>query len=336
VIEFRCQDTVHKLEGGESYDSPPKECYRDTEAKVLEDLNAEIRKGLPWREAARRQFEQSNPWLFKIVTHESRNRFIKEQPPNASELVLDIGAGWGQAALPLAKTNKVCALEPTAERLAFIKAAAKQENVTENLFFIGSDYMDIEFQTKFDLILSIGVLEWVAAFRKDGEPEEIQASFLAKTKTDLSTGGRLVIGIENRLGLKYLLGANDDHIGIPNVACLKKDMAKLKFKQKTNQELRCLTHSIDEYRKMLKAAGYGQVRFFAALPDYKLPERIFPIEGSKCKMNDFLLNGGWIDEHDGSDGTMLSNQEELKSLYLSLAEMNLAHYFAPSFFIEAS
>jgi hypothetical protein len=53
-------------------------------------------------------------------------------------------------------------------------------------------------------------------------------------------------------------------------------------------------------------------------------------------MNDFLLNGGWIDEHDGSDGTMLSNQEELKSLYLSLAEMNLAHYFAPSFFIEAS
>ena len=106
-----------------------EDCYRDTQAKVLEDLNAEIRKGLPWREAARRQFEQSNPWLFKIVTHESRDRFIKEQPPSSSELVLDIGAGWGQTALPLAKTNKVCALEPTAERLEFIKAAAKQEHL---------------------------------------------------------------------------------------------------------------------------------------------------------------------------------------------------------------
>ena len=336
VIEFLCKDTVHVLKSGESYDSPPRDCYRDTQAKVLEDLNTEIRKGIPWREATRRQFEQSNPWLFKIVTHEFRNRFIKEQPPKTSELVLDIGAGWGQTALPLAKTNKVCALEPTAERLAFIKAAAKQENVMENLFFIGSDYMEVEFQTKFHLILSIGVLEWVAAFRKDGEPEEIQAAFLAKTKTDLSTGGRLVIGIENRLGLKYLLGANDDHIGIHNIACLKKDMAKLKYKQKTGQELRCLTHSIIEYQKMLKDAGYGQIRFFAALPDYKLPERIFSIEGSQCRINDFFLNGGWFGEHDGTNGLPLKNQEELQSLYLSLAEMNLAHYFAPSFFIEAS
>ena len=88
---------------------------------------------------------------------------------------------------------------------------------------------------------------------------------------------------------------------------------------------------------MLQEAGYCKVQFFAALPDYKLPERIFPIDGSRCEINDFFLNGGWIDEHDGTNGLPCSNnQEELKSLYLSLAEMNLAHYFAPSFFIEAS
>ena len=336
VIEFRFKNILHKLEGSESYDSPPKNCYRDTQAKVLENLNAEITKGIPWREAARRQFEESNPWLFNIITHESRNRFIREQPPKTSELVLDIGAGWGQTALPLAKTNKVCALEPTPERLEFIKAAAKQEDVAQNLFFIGSDYMEIEFETKFNVILSIGVLEWVAAFRKDGEPEEIQASFLAKTQRDLHKDGRLVIGIENRLGLKYLLGANDDHIGIPNVACLRKEMAKLKYMQKTNQELRCLTHSMIEYQKMLKDVGYKRIRFFAALPDYKLPERIFPIESNRCEINDFFLSGDWISEHDGTNGLTLNNQEELQSTYLSLAEMNLAHYFAPSFFIEAS
>jgi hypothetical protein len=274
--------------------------------------------------------------LCSIITSPKRYKFLEEMSLEQNQRVLDIGAGWGQTAIPLARTNKVCALEPTPERMHFIQAAAKQEHVEENLFFIGSDYMEVEFQTKFDLILSIGVLEWVGAFRKDGEAEEVQATFLAKTKKDLRTEGQLVIGIENRLGLKYLLGANDDHIGVPNISFLKKELAKKKYKGTANQELRCLTHTIAEYERMLKNAGYGETRFYAALPDYKLPEKIFPINGSKCKMNDFILNGGWFNEHDGTNGNPLPNQEELKSLYLSLAEMNLAHYFAPSFFIEAS
>jgi len=220
--------------------------------------------------------------------------------------------------------------------LDFIQAAAKQENVTENLFFIGSDYMEVEFQTKFDLILSIGVFEWIGAFREDGEAEELQAAFLAKTKKDLGRDGRLVIGIENRLGLKYLLGANDDHIGIPDISCHTKDLAKEKYKYITDNELRCLTYSLAEYEKMLKNAGFQEIQFYVSLPDYKLPEKIFPIKENKCKMNDFILSGGWIDEHDGTNGSALKNQKELNSLYLSLAEMGLAHYFAPSFFIEAS
>ena len=41
-------------------------------------------------------------------------------------------------------------------------------------------------------------------------------------------------------------------------------------------------------------------------------------------------------EHDGGNGKKLGNQDELQSIYQSLAEMDLAHYFAPSFYIEAS
>jgi 2-polyprenyl-3-methyl-5-hydroxy-6-metoxy-1,4-benzoquinol methylase len=336
AISFRIGSEKVILKNGQSHCVETKRYYRDTEKEKIFDILNLINTGTKWKEAVEESFAETNPWLKSIVTSPKRCKFLEEMTLSKNLRVLDIGAGWGQTTIPLARTYKVCALEPTPERLDFIQAAAKQENVTKNLFFIGSDYMEVEFQTKFDLILSIGVLEWIGAFREDGEAEELQADFLAKTKADLRSDGKLVIGIENRLGLKYLLGANDDHIGIPDIACHTKDLAKEKYKHTTNNELRCLTYSLAEYEKMLKNAGYQELHFYAALPDYKLPDKIFPIEGIECKMNDFILSGGWIDEHDGTNGSALKNQNELKSLYLSLAEMRLAHYFAPSFFIEAS
>ena len=253
--------------------------------------------------------------------------------------ILDIGAGWGQFCVPLAKKNNVCALEPTPERLDFIEAISKQENVSHNLSYIGTNYQDINFQTTFDLILSIGVLEWVGKFSlSEVSPESAQFEFLEKIKRDLTEEGKLVIGIENRLGIKYLLGSNDDHIGLPHISCFNKELAKSKFKQKTNQDLECLTYSLSEYENLLCKAGFSMIRFYATLPDYKLPEKIFPISSDhkKCELNKFIMDGGHIDEHDGTNGKKLENQEEIYSIYMSLAEMGIAHYFAPSFYIEAS
>ena len=78
---------------------------------------------------------------------------------------------------PLAKSNKVCSLEPTPERLNIIKSIAQQEQVSDNMYFIGTDYLEIEFQTKFDLILCIGVLEWMGSFRKEQSPGKFKMNF---------------------------------------------------------------------------------------------------------------------------------------------------------------
>ena len=88
--------------------------------------------------------------------------------------MLDIGAGWGQTALPLSRAHEVAALEPTPERLAFIRAAAVQEGVTKRLHFIQADFFDVEFETKFDLVTCIGVLEWVPKFRP-GDPRKCRS-----------------------------------------------------------------------------------------------------------------------------------------------------------------
>ena len=94
------------------------------------------------------------------------------------------------------------------------------------------------------------MLEWVGKFTNSAKPPETaQFGFLKKIKRDLTEEGKLAIGIENRLGIKYLLGANDDHIGLPHISCFsKRAFAKSKFKQKTNQDLQCFTYSLHEYK----------------------------------------------------------------------------------------
>ena len=339
-INFSAFGNDIRLPSGQSYQirrSP--NYYRDTSEGNLYSVIKEIRKGTDWRTVVQRKFAHSQPWLFDIITSSKRTKFIDEFIKPKKLSILDVGAGWGQFSIPLAKSNYVCAIEPTPERLEFIDAISEQENVKQNMFFLGSNYFDLEFQTKFDLILSIGVLEWVGKFTNSAKPPETaQFGFLKKIKRDLCKEGKLVIAIENRLGLKYLLGANDDHIGLPNISYLSIELAKSKFKLKTNQDLQCFTYSLKEYKNLLQKAGFSKITFFAALPDYKLPEKIFPTSNDhkKCELNKFIMDGGHIDEHDGTNGKKLENQEEIYSIYMSLAEMGIAHYFAPSFFIEAS
>jgi 2-polyprenyl-3-methyl-5-hydroxy-6-metoxy-1,4-benzoquinol methylase len=338
-IIFEVKNVKRSIDFGESFRTTPGNCYQDTKEENIRRIIEKIQNGTPWKQAVKEKFKTNNPWLYDIVTSPKRTKFLDDfNKPNNLQ-ILDIGAGWGQFTLPLAKENQICSLEPTPERLDFIRTASEQEKVSKNISFIGADYLDINFKNKFDLILSIGVLEWVGKFAGSKmSPESAQFEFLEKIKRDLTEEGKLIIGIENRLGIKYLLGANDDHIGLPHISCFSKELAKLKFKQKTNQDLQSFTYSLWEYENLLVKAGFSKIRFYAALPDYKLPMETFPISNDhkKCGLNKFMMGGGYVEEHDGTNGKSLENQDDIYSMYKSLAEMGIAHYFAPSFFIEAS
>lgn len=329
-----------KLEHGETFRAPVADsCYRDTSTDTLRTILEEIQSGKNWKQAVKDKFRKNNTWLCDIITSPKRTKFLDEFIKPKGLRILDIGAGWGQFAIPLVRKNIVCALEPTPERLDFIKAVSDQENLTKKLSFICANYQDIKFQTKFDLILSIGVLEWIGAFNsKKNEPEKAQIEFLKKTKSELRDGGKLIIGIENRLGLKYLMGANDDHIGIPNICCLSMELAKKKYKGLTGNDLKCLTYNIREYRELLTKSGYRNIQFFTAHPDYKLPSKIFKIsqDDTYSFLNDFLSGDSFFEEHDGSNGKLLANNAMIRSHFKSLAGLGISHYFAPSYYILAS
>jgi hypothetical protein len=97
------------------------------------------------------------------------------------------------------------------------------------MHFVQADFFEVEFESRFDLACCIGVLEWVPKFR-EGDPRSLQVEFLKRIHSLLKPGSQLVLGIENRMGLKYLLGAVDDHIGTPGIATYDMDLAIRKWR----------------------------------------------------------------------------------------------------------
>ncbi len=308
--------------------------YRDAPDSVLGAITADIAGGVPWREAATRHLASVNPWLLRIVTDPLRRRWLDLYPPKPEGWVLDIGCGWGQWAIPAAAHAQVVALEPTPARLEITRAIAEQEGRAGSMYFVGSAIEDTEFpDRKFDAIYAIGVLEWVPKFRQDLDPIEAQRIFLRRLRGLLAEGGECIIGIENRLGLKYLLGARDDHTGAAGISVLDAATAARRYEALARQPLRVFTHTMAEYQALITGAGFGPAEFFAAYPDYKIPQVILPIAGGSA--NEHCRSGTFIPEHDGNNGQLLGVQEELASHYRSLGELGIAANFAPSFFIRA-
>ncbi|HZP60907.1 MAG TPA: methyltransferase domain-containing protein [Opitutaceae bacterium] len=336
MISFRHGTGIVDLAAGDLWTAPPADdSYRDAPTDELLEIVRDIRAGTPWRTAVALRYEQANPWLRQIITSPTRDFFFRQHPPPPNAKILDIGAGWGQIALPLARNakNQVTALEPTPERMAFIQAAAIQERIADRMHLVQADFFEIDFEPQqFDLVCCIGVLEWVPKFR-EGEPAAVQAEFLRRIRSLLTPRGRLVIGIENRLGLKYLLGAPDDHTGAAGVSVYDAVLAAEKWLGQTGRPLRSFTFTRAELASLLTAAGFRQPAFFAAFPDYKLSELVLPLGP---EVDDFFEKGKFIPEHDGHSGRPLAFQAELQSHYRSLARLKIAHEFAPSFYVVAS
>lgn len=337
-IVFRDRTDRHSLPWGGHFALPRPEGFRDTPGSELNAMNAAIDAGESWRSVVDDAFASRNPWLHDVITSPQRTAFFDSVLPSGSGAALDIGSGWGQISRPLARVRRTVALEPVAERMAFIRAAARQDGVSEQMAFLEADYLELGFETKFAVICAIGVLEWVGAFQTESDPQERQRRFLRKTRSELARGGCLVLGIENRIGLKYLLGCPDDHIGVAGIACLPAPLARQRWNASSGHALRSFTYSKAELQQLLLEAGYTHLEFFAAFPDYKLPEVILPFGSDGTEINAWLGTHEGPAEHNGYDGSPLSAEmdETLRGHYGTLAADGVAHAFVPSFFVRAS
>lgn len=337
LVSFTYRGEKHALARAGHFAQPRETGFRDTPASELRALVAAVESGTPWREVVAARYAATNAWLHKIVTDPSRTAFLPLLDRSPAGCALDVGSGWGQLARPLAAWQPVVALEPVAERMAFIRAAARQDGVEANMAFIESDYFDVSFGARFSSICAIGVLEWAGAFQSAVDARQRQQDFLLKARRELAPGGALLVGIENRLGLKYLLGSPDDHIGVPGIAFLDAELARERWHAASGHTLQSFTYSRVELEKMLRDAGFTSVEFFGAFPDYKLPQVILPLGSDGREVNDWLLRQSPPPEHNGYNGAPHTPefQQNLASVYRSLAAEGIAHCFVPSFFVRA-
>ncbi|MDQ8204248.1 class I SAM-dependent methyltransferase [Pelagicoccus sp. SDUM812003] len=319
---------------GGVYDFNATDSYRDTGVVAISRIVREIREGKPWKQAVFDEFGVGS-WISDIITSDARHRFYTESLSLCDQRVLDIGSGWGQIAAPLTKKNDLFCVDLSLDKLVFTQLISRVEGDSSRFCGIAADIGKIHFQEKFDTIILNGVLEWIPKFTFSSKTvPEAQYDLLRRAKQQLKPGGRIVIGIENRIGLKYLLGVPDDHIGRPNLLNLDWETV-VKISEDQNVEPpRVRTMTMNEYEDLLKKVGFLPIEFYCAFPDYKIPERVISVNDSEGLTN-FALNETVPNERSGYDGASIDINRELKSHYRTFARMGVLKYFSPSYYIVA-
>lgn len=192
--------------------------------------------------------------------HLSRQRHCLLRPldiaPGAR--VLEIGCGCGALTRYLGEIGaRVTALEGAPARA---RIAATRCVDLSNVAVIAEDLLRFVAEETFDWILLVGVLEYAPLFSP--EPDAVQ-HYLRRAAALLAPQGRLVVAIENKLGVKYFNGCGEDHLNVPfsGVQGLYDAGTPRTFGHR-------------ELQSQLNMAGLGNIAFHYPFPDYKLPQVI--------------------------------------------------------------
>lgn len=211
-------------------------------------------------------------------------------PIKKDATILDLGSGFGNVTIPLAKHHThVVAADASFPLLEFSSLRAKSEGV-ENITYIQVDPLEecnLPFKPQsFDAIILNGVLEWVGPNKTELSPTEYQTQFLAYLKTLLKEDGVLYIGIENRLFPGWL--DRDPHSKLKYTSILPRFIANWYAKKKGQPHYRTYIYSSFGYRTMLRKAGFDHAAWYYPFPSYREPDYIY---STKRPVRAFLFSG---------------------------------------------
>ncbi|MCX5749326.1 MAG: class I SAM-dependent methyltransferase [Candidatus Saganbacteria bacterium] len=217
-------------------------------------------------------------------------------PLTKDSIVLDLGSGWGSYTFALSpRVDQVVAADSCLESLEFISLRAQQDNIS-NITPVHIEPLDlgkIPFADgQFDSVIMNGVLEWVGSYLKNGDPLKMQTKCLKEINRVLKKDGHILIGIENRFGLRYFTGTADDHLKhysekpVKYTTLLPRLVANIISKRKLGVAYRTYTHSFWGYGRMFRKAGFKDIVFFYPRDDYRSASTaILPAESGETANN---------------------------------------------------
>lgn len=256
---------------------------------------------------------KSKSWPILYHLSEVRTNILNWYPFEKDAHVLEVGAGCGAITGTIAELAGSVTAVDLSKRRSLINAYRNREK--ENIEIIVGNFNDIAsgLTEKFDYVTLIGVLEYGESYIPG---EDAYHVFLEKIAGLLKSEGKILIAIENQLGLKYFAGCREDHVGqyFEGIEGYRNTTGVRTFSKKVLEEL-------------LRESGYGEVRFSYPYPDYKLPTTIYT--------DDFLpVKGELVDNMRNFDADRMILFEETK-VWDTLLEAGLFPEFANSFFVEA-
>jgi SAM-dependent methyltransferase len=174
--------------------------------------------------------------------------------------VLEVGAGCGAISRFLGECGaSVVAVEGSTARAAV--AAARCRDL-DSVCVVVDTFDRLQVEPTFDVVCLIGVLEYARLYFPAHEGDAVDA-MLAHAVRYLRPGGRLVLAIENQLGLKYFAGYREDHVAQP--------MFGIEDLYAANG---VVTFGKAELAARLHHAGLADLEWLYPFPDYKLPVSI--------------------------------------------------------------
>ncbi len=190
-----------------------------------------------------------------------RENIVNWFPFKKKGTLLEVGAGCGAITGCFAKQlKKVCAIELSKKRSLI--NAHRNKNY-DNIEIIVGNFEKIapSIEEKFDYVTLIGVFEYAAMYISSSNP---YSEFLNRINDMLKEGGKILLAIENRFGLKYFAGCREDHLGEVFTGI-----------EGYSYDTKVRTFNRNEMIQLLEENGFLQYEFYYPYSDYKLPHTIY-------------------------------------------------------------
>lgn len=125
-----------------------------------------------------------------------------------------------------------------------------------------------------DIVLLIGVFEFIPACSPDADPEKIHLETLQDVMRVLSPNGVLVLALENRYWLQYWLGLKDSHSGLRFVTVLPRKLADFVSRTLKNRNYLERLYSYPELNRLLEKTGFHVHGRYTGLPGWFYMDRL--------------------------------------------------------------
>ncbi len=238
---------------------PGEDLYSDG---AVEDRILELARKYPEKEY-NQVIAREQDWAVLYHLAHERGNILSWYPFEQGAKLLEIGSGCGAVTGAVSASSSLVTCVDLSMKRSTINGVRHQNQ--DNIRICVGNFQDIEkeLEQDFDYATLIGVFEYGRGYMEGEKPYH---KFLTTVMNHIRPGGKLLIAIENKLGLKYWAGCREDHTGT--------FFEGLEGYHNTGG---VRTFSRPELIRIMEECGYENYQFYYPCPDYKfIPMNICP------------------------------------------------------------